>query len=85
MNLKTQDAYTTIAMKGSKVYNDLQEMVNKGQIEKRSGVIILTVEEFKNIIGNAFQAGRDYEAGDFELLKPKPPYKTEYIKQLITQ
>ncbi len=82
MNLKTQDVYTTIAMKGSKVYNDLQEMVNKGQIEKRSGVITLTKDDLKKVIDDAVDNLSDYKG-------MHPDYfnrvKTEYLNQLIKE
>ncbi len=78
-------------MKGSEVYNDLQEMVSKSQLEKRSGVIILTPieweEKIKKIAGDAFDAGGTYELDQFynQYTSSKNILlsKTEYLNQLI--
>lgn len=46
MDIKKQDCYTTIAMKGSEVDQELKVMVLYGHIEKHSNVILMTESEY---------------------------------------
>ncbi len=83
MNLKTQDCYTILPpeeigsnpLKWVVITSDDKTVV----LEKRSGVIILDVEEFKKIVGDAFDAGIDRGLYSYQL------DKIEYINQLIKE
>lgn len=57
--------------------------VNLYWLEKKSDMVVMTIEEFKKIAGDAFDAGGKY-AQDHNLLSGYPqPAKIEYINQLI--
>ncbi len=82
MNLKTQDCYIPAEEYDAGDY--LQKYL-VGMMEKRSGVIILTPEEFKKIVGDAFDAGREAEFNyAYKSGEVKAPDKNEYINNLIT-
>jgi hypothetical protein len=88
MNLQTQDVWVdtetqTDFMRFVKADNCDWEF-GRGYLEKRPGVIILTVTEFKDMIDDAFESGEQYEYEREHLTKIKTKSKTEYINQLIT-
>lgn len=80
--IKTQDVWMPIS-DGSK--NPLKWVVQTSDnetiiLEKKSDMVVMTVEEFKKVIVSAMNKGSDYfleDVGTWEA------FKTEYINQLI--
>ena len=85
--IKTQDVW--VVKEGADLNDPITILKPMTALEKKSGMMVMTLDEFKQAIANAFDAGESYYKECVEYWEHGTPItkpdKTEYLNNLFNK